>query len=359
MVDGLLSIPLLGRAARSDASQRPAQDEAGLREFLVGAENALVGVAVRAVLEQTHPEYNPFVFHGPSGCGKSHLAWGLTLAWRRALPRRQAIYTTAWEFSQELADAIDAQTTEEFRAAYRRAALLVMEDLERLADRPFAQDELADTLDALRAGGGWVVLTASSAPQALAGISARLRSRLIAGLSVAIGLPAPDTRLAILRRLAELSQVELPPPVARLLADTVAGGVPDLAGALVHLRFCAEADGSPLTPQRARQYLAQRYASREPSLRAIASATARLFSLRSTQLVSPSRSRAVVTARNIAMYLARNLTRHSLEQIGHYFGGRDHTTVSYGCRKTEQLIESEPALRQTVNRLQRRVLHQA
>jgi chromosomal replication initiator protein len=359
VVDGLLSIPFLGRTSRSDAAQRPAQDEAGLPEFLLGPENGLVGVAVRALLEQTAPEYNPFFFHGPSGCGKSHLAWGLAAAWRRAFPRCPALCTPAWEFSQELADAIDAQTTEDFRAAYRRAALLVMEDLERLADRPFAQEELADALDVLRAAGGWVVLTASAAPQALAGISPRLRSRLVGGLSAPVSLPAPDTRLAILRRLAELRKIELPDAVARLVADAIGGGVPELSGALAHLGFSAEADGSPLTPQRARHYLAQRHASREPSLRAIASATARLFSLRSTQLLSSSRSRAVVTARNIAMYLARNLTKQSFQQIGRYFGGRDHTTVSYGCRKTEQLLESEPALRQTVSRLQRHVLHQA
>ena len=143
-------------------------------------------------------------------------------------------------------------------------------------------------------------------------------------------------------------RLDLPDPVARLLAERLAATVPELRGALSRLQMSAELDGGVIDQRRVGEYLAERAASRAPTLEQIAAAAARHFSLKVSQLRSASRARAVVAARSVAMYLARSLTANSLEQIGRYFGGRDHTTVSHGCRKIQESFQSEPAVRQAV-----------
>jgi len=322
----------------------------------VGPENRLAAIAVQAVLEDAHTNFNPILLYGPPGTGKSHLAWGLASAWRNRFPRRSVICTTAIEFAQDLAESIDAQTVDDFRAAHRNVSLLVVEDLDRLAGKSAAQHELADTLDSLADGVAWVVLTSSGPPAQLSGISLRLGSRLVAGLTVPLSLPSVETRVSMVLQLAQARQLDLPQEAARALAEGLQAGVAELSGALMRLEASARLDGCPIDIARVRRFLAERNGAREPSLRSIASLTARHFSLKVAELQSPSRCRAVVTARGVAMYLARTLTHRSLEQIGHYFGGRDHTTVSHGCRKTKELLEAEPAVRQAVCGLRERLL---
>jgi len=160
-----------------------------------------------------------------------------------------------------------------------------------------------------------------------------LRSRLVSGLTVPLVPPSLDTRLAILERLAAARDLKLGHPVLRAIAEGIRGSVRELIGTLVHLEMVSRTEGSPLDMDHVRDYLQQRSASRPARVRDIAAATARHFALRVAELRSPSRRRAVVRARGVAMYLTRRLTEESLEQIGHYFGGRDHTTVLHGCRK--------------------------
>ena len=235
-------------------------------------------------------------------------------------------------------------------------SLLVFEDLGLLATRKSgrlsAQEELIHTLDALLADGGWVVVTASASPAELPDILPTLQSRLVAGLTIPLAPPGPEARLAVLQQLALLQNVELPESAARVLAEGVAGTVPELAGALLQLAV-AQADEGQIDLPSTRRYVARRNRVERPSLHQIALATSRHFSLRLADLRSPVRRRALVTARGVAVYLARNLAGESLEEIGRYFGGRDHTTVMHSYRRTEELLESDPAVHEAIDRLRK------
>lgn len=356
MLDGIVEIPLSGQsislAPPGAAEQSPAL---ALCQFIAGPENALAPVAVQTVLAPTALACWPLVLYGPSGSGKSHLALGLAAAWKAQFVRQPVVVTTALDFARELADAIETKTTEDFGDRYRQAALLVIEDLQHLSGREAAQEELIHTLDALADAQSRVVLTSQVAPGLLPGFSPALQSRLIAGLAVPLALPSREVRVAILQRLAVDRGVNIPDAALEVLAEGLDGGVPDMVGAFGHLELTARSQQVPLDASLARQFLAERVTARQPSLRDIALLTARHFSLKLADLRSSTRRRAVVTARGVAMYLARTLTANSLDEIGHYFGGRDHTTVAHGCRKTEELLATEPAIRMAVEQLQARL----
>jgi chromosomal replication initiator protein len=175
---------------------------------------------------------------------------------------------------------------------------------------------------------------------------------LLGGLTVPLWPPGPEARLLVLQNLAAGQQVHLPRSVAQLLADGLSLTVPELRGALLQLDMQARAQGHAIDLETAHRFLAGRAARRLPPLKDIAAATARYFSLKLSDLRGPSRRRALVTARGAAMYLARSLTQHSLNQIGEYFGGRDHTTVMHGCHKTASLVKIDPAIRRAIEELQ-------
>lgn len=353
--DGVRSIPLLGRPLGTPDGSRRESGGAVLPEFIIGPENRLVGTAVESVLEQTVLSYSPLVLYGPSGCGKSHLATGLVAAWTATSRRRTALCLTALDFARELHDALETQTLDDFRERWRRTSLFVVEDVGLLVEKPAAQRELVLTLDACEEEGQLVVVTASAAPAQLPGLIPALTSRLSAGLLVPLARPGRDARLEIVRRLAELRSLRWQEALMEVFAEGLEGTVPELFGALVQLELSARVEGEVVDAERIRRYLAERNGLQALSIGEIARATAGHFALKVADLRSPSRRRAVVTARGVAMYLARTLTGMSYQQIGRYFGGRDHTTVSYGCLTTEKLLETEPAIRESVELLQRRL----
>lgn len=330
--------------------------------FIVGPENQLVEVAIRSVLANPSDpfatrHYNPLVFHGPSGTGKSHVAQGIAALWKKNNRRQRVVVTTAVDFAHELNDAIESQAVDEFRKKYRTAGLLVLEDLGQLATRKSgklnAQEEFIHTLDALVAEERWVVITASAAPIDLPGLLPALHSRLAAGLTVPLAPPGLEVRLAVLKQLAAMREIELPEPVAQVLAEGISGTVPELAGALMQLAMPNGFGAAPIDLRAARKFLAQRNNKQQPSMHEIAVATAKHFSIRLNDLKSPVRRRALVTARGVAVYLARHCGGESLEEIGRYFGGRDHTTVMHSCRRTEEMLNSDPTIHEAVERLRK------
>ena len=324
---------------------------ARLSEFVIGAENQMTQVALDAILNGGDTHFNPVVFHGPAGVGKSHLAMGLAAAWKDRFRQRPALRLPALDFARELVDAIDAHAIEDFREGYRRVWLVVIEDIELLAGKDGAQRELAYLLDASVGTERRVVLTCATAPGQLAGLLPALQSRLISGLTVEMALPSPESRRAILAQQARSRTIALDDSVAWLLAEELCLPAAGLAGALMELELAARAAGDGITRERVREYLSARRTPSRATLPQIARATARHFSLKVADLRSASRRRAVVTARDVAMYLARTLTNNSLRQIGAYFDGRDHTTVSYGCWKTEKRLQTDPAIRDAVRTL--------
>lgn len=357
-VNGVVSIPLSGRAFAVEVG--PAADQGRtfrLRQFIAGPENRLAAAAVAGLLTACVTQgpvssdvvrYTPLVLYGSPGSGKSHLALGLAQEWSRRRPHDHVVCLAAGEFAGQYADAVGTRSLDAWRQEVRGAALFVLDDLGQIAAKPAAQFELTSALDALVEAGGVVVVTLRQAPSDTKGLLPRLASRLSAGLQVPLAPPGPLARLAILQGLASERGLDLAESAARVLADSLVGSARELSGALAYLEAASAAEGVRPDSHLARQYVAGQRAAWKPSLRGIAARTARYFAFEVTQLKSPSRQRGIVMARDIAMYLARQSTGKSLAQIGSFFGGRDHTTVLYACRKTERLLGTDPDTRHAV-----------
>jgi chromosomal replication initiator protein len=353
-MDGIVDIPLpgdtLAPVVAQDAATAPGH-------FLAGPENCLVEVAVRSVLEREADGYNPVVFYGPSGTGKSHLARGIAAAWKTRRRRGRVVCTSAVDFARELAEAIETQAVEEFRAKHRAAALLVVEDIgmlmTRRSEKLSAQQELVYTVDALTAEGRWVVMTAAVSPADVSGIHPMLQSRLMGGLTVPLSPPGVEARWALAQQWAAARDVSLSDAAARALAAGFCGTVPELAGALVELTLPKQLQNGRLDVDAVRRFLARRCAGRRPSLHEIALAVAKHFSVRLADLRSGARRRALVTARGVAVYLARRFAGVHFKDIGDYFGGRDHATVIYSYRKTQEWIERDAAAGKAVEEIRK------
>lgn len=351
MLEGVVSIPLVGPNPPGDSSARKEGPE-GQPPFVVGPENRLVE-AVLAALSGGQPGiYNPLVLHGPTGSGKSHLACGLAQLWKAQLGRKVE-YETADEFARRLTEAHETNAVEDFRTHYRGVDLFVLEHLERLSDRATAQEELVNTIDALLSTGGQILVTAAGAPPEIPKLLPSLAGRLVAGLVVALALPGVEARAEILRALARWRRLELSDAVVRILAEGLLRSSPaELQGVVARIEAAGRIEGRALDVDLARKLVSQHRGQRPPELRRIAGVTARYFALRVAEVRGPSRRQAVVKARGVAICLARRLTYESLEQIGAYFGGRDHTTVLHACRKIEGLLNTEPAIHEAVRKLE-------
>ncbi len=349
MASSVASIPLPGVAlgAGGGFSARSAQPLA-LRSFYAGPENLLVAVAVEGVLDPAQPRFSPLLLLGPSGVGKTHLAQGIARRWSETGQPGEAVYLTGSEFAKQFAAAIESDTVRSFRSRMRSAELFVLDDLTKLAKKPPALKELLFTLDALEQRGAATVVTSRTPPVELEQFPAALASRLAGGLVLTLSLPGVRARRAILEELAAAKGIELAPQAAEALAGQLAASVPELLQSLLQL-----ASSPTIDSPRARRFLADRGTRDQPSATAILTATAKQFSLKPSDLKGSSRNRTVVAARSIAMYLIRQLTGQSLEQIGGLFGGRDHTTALYSCRKVEKLMHSDPPTRQTIAKLQK------
>ena len=372
MFNGTLTIPLPGPAATSPLGvEGRAPWSLRMPDFVVGPENRLAATAVGGLLERVDHATSPLVLYGPAGSGKSHLARGLAERWRNTAT--SVVCLTAAEFSAQQAKAFEPEARDCWRDALASTALFVLEDVDQLAGKRSSQRELRHALDTLAERKTLVVLTADRPPALLSGFSPGLRSRLSEGLVVPIALPGRAARAVLVDRLARLRGLSLSKRAVQALAEEGQGNVAALAELIVQLESAAQtnplnhrthrgeqdtAAGSAgaIDADLVRQYLSSRGTKTPPRLRDIAALAARHFGLAVADLKSPVRRQTIVAARGVAIYLARELTELSLDKIGDYFGGRDHTTVLHSYRRTEKLVKQDPATRQAVAELQELLL---
>lgn len=349
-MQGVLKIPL----ANSSRTQPQSVGGGQLPYFLAGPENPLVEPAVRAVLEAQPANYFPLVFYGPSGTGKSHLAHGLAAAWKRIGHPGPVMLETGIDLGRQLADAVESQALPELVARHGRARLWILEDLETLAGKNFAQVQCSRLLDQFQRKGTPHVLTCRMLPGTVPGLDPRLQSRLMRGLIVNLALPSIQTRQSFLEELVRANHISCAPEAIALLAARVQGPLVHLRTTVLELAHRV-AGRHGIHVQDVHAYWKQQQGEVTSTVRQIAALSAKYFSVPLRDLRGPSRKKQVIYARGVAVYLARQLLGLSFQHLGELFGNRDHSTILHSYRKVQELLTVDPALCQAVETLRERL----
>jgi chromosomal replication initiator protein len=326
-------------------------------QFVIGDSNRLAHAAALAVAEMPGLAYNPLFLCGPPGLGKTHLLNSIANYVTAYGGGATVRYTTAEAFTNHFVGALHGHDVESFKHAYRGVDVLLVDDVQFLQAKAKTEQEFFHTFNALHQAGAQIVLTSDRLPCDLGELEERLRERFEAGLVTDIRAPDVSTRLAILRKRVQQDGVgELDPDALRLIADRVTDNVRALEGALIRVVAFGSLTGREVTPGLTAEvldglYPAHRARARSTTVQEIQETTAEAFGLSVETLVSTSRAVAVAWPRQVAMYLARELTDQTLPAIGRAFGGRNHTTVLHACRRTADRIAGDADAFETVRRL--------
>ena len=332
----------------------PLQARYTFETFIVGPSNRLAHAAALAVAERPAQAYNPLFIYGGVGLGKTHLLHAIA---HKVLEKNiQAVYVPSERFTNELIAAIRSQETEAFRARYRRADVLLIDDIQFLAGKESTQEEFFHTFNALHAASKQIVISSDRPPRAIPLLEERLRSRFEGGLVCDIAPPDLETRIAILHAKAEGQPVHVPEAVIRLIAQRVQSNIRELEGALTRVVAYAQFGHQPLTVELAERVLHD-ILERPPALELdrVIQEVASFYGLSVEDLQSSSRRKRVAYARQVAMYLAREETDASLVRIGEALGGRDHSTVLYGYEKIAEAVEANDQVRREVLAIRERL----
>lgn len=315
--------------------------------FVVGASNRLAHAASQAVAENPARAYNPLFLYGGVGLGKTHLLHAIgNAATQLGL---QVLYVSSEEFTNDLINAIRSHKTQAFREKYRRIDVLLIDDIQFIAGKESTQEEFFHTFNTLHGQNKQVVISSDRPPKAMNTLEERLRSRFEWGLTADIQPPDLETRLAILRAKAERSGRPVTPEILEAIAQRMQSNIRELEGALNRILAYADLRGMPLSTQLVETALADMLPQRrELDPERVVEAVAHVFGVSVGELRERNRTRQVALPRQVAMYLLREEAQISLPQIGAVLGGRDHTTVMYGCDKVADMIEQDDRLRRQV-----------
>jgi chromosomal replication initiator protein len=321
--------------------------------FVVGPCNRLAHASCIAVSQNPGMIYNPLFLYGNVGLGKTHLLHAVCHDARKQRQDVSIQFLSCEEFVNGFISAIEKGNLHDFQNQYRTVDVLIIDDVQFLREREQSQEEFFHTFNALYNNRRQIVLTADSAPQDLAALEERLISRFKWGLVARLDAPSYETRIAIVKKKANLRGLDLPDGVAELIAEHVKTNIRELEGALTIIYATAQTAGLPITVNLARQALGVQdvASSKNVSITDIIHAVSDHFDVRITDIQSKKRSQSIALPRQVCMYLARSLTRHSLEEIGGHMGGRDHSTVVHACTKIEQMYKSQPDFRDNIDRL--------
>lgn len=330
-------------------------DRYSFDRFVVGANNQLAAAACKAVGERPAKNYNPLFLYGGVGLGKTHLMHAIGHLVLERNPSAQVAYVTTERFMNELVNAIQQGTTPAFRRRFRMIDLLLVDDVHFLAQKESTQEEFFHTFNDLVDNNRQVVISADKSPSDLEGMEERLRSRLGWGLVADIHATSYELRLGIVESKAERIGVDIPGKVKEFLAHRITSNVRELEGALNRVVAHATLVGREISLETCHEVLHDilRANDRRVTIEEIQKKVAEHFNIRITDMHSARRARAIARPRQVAMYLAKQLTARSLPEIGRKFGGRDHTTVMHAVKKIEELRQSDVSFCEDVDLLRR------
>jgi len=362
-LEGIRDVAFVAEEAASAAT--PAAEEAASRvalnpdytfdRFVIGPGNQLAHAAALAIAEAPGEAYNPLFLHGPPGLGKTHLLGSIANYLHRHSPQLTVHYTTAESFTNEFVSSLNGSAMDTFKERYRRADVLLIDDVQFLQGKARTADEFFHTFNALYEGGAQLVLTADRVPAELRDLADRLRDRFEWGLTVPLEPPDLDTRLVFLGNLSREQSEPLPPDALRALASKTSANLRVLKGALTRVVAISSLTASTVTTASVEHALPAETIS-EPApatvgARQVQEAVATRLGLSVDELLSPSRTAPIARARQLAMYLTRDLTDLSLPAIAQAFNRRDHTTVLHAIRRVERSALEDASVSRTLEEL--------
>ena len=325
--------------------------------FVVGPGNRLAHAAAIAVTSKLGRAYNPFFLHGAVGLGKTHLLQSICQATLRNQPSARILYISCNTFMETFLECVKIGRMNDFRNRFRNVDLLVIDDIHFLSKREQTQEEFFHTFNMLHQSGRQIVLSSDAAPSDIPDLEQRLVSRFNSGLVARIDRPCYETRVSILKAKAKLHDLVLPEDVSAYVAARIDSNIRELEGALTKIRGFALATGRPIQLDLAKEALGvvalvSGSKNNHPSMQSILDSVVSYYDVKLSDLVGKRRHKSIVLPRQVCMWLARHHTRYSLEEIGGYLGGRDHTTVLHAVRTVTARSTMDDSLRADVARLE-------
>lgn len=323
--------------------------------FVEGKSNQLGLAAARQVAENPGGAYNPLFIYGGVGLGKTHLMQAVGNALVAKNPNAKVVYLHSERFVADMVKALQLNAINDFKRYYRSMDALLIDDIQFFAGKERSQEEFFHTFNSLLEGGRQIILTCDRFPKEINGLEERLKSRFGWGLTVAVEPPELETRVAILMKKAEQVNIDLPHDAAFFIAQRIRANVRDLEGALKRVIASANFTGRPIDVELVREALKDLLAlqDKQVGIDNIQRVVCEYYKIKMNDMVSKRRSRSVARPRQVAMALAKELTNHSLPEIGEAFGGRDHTTVLHACRKIKELQIETADIREDMKNLLR------
>src|SRR5437588_8951423 len=320
--------------------------------FVIGNGNQFAHAACQAVAERPSKAYNPLFLYGGVGMGKTHLMQAIGHEVRRRLQQASICYVSSEKFTNEMINSLRYDKMTSFRDKFRNVDVLLIDDIQFLAQKERTQEEFFHTLNALHESMKQLVIASDRSPKELPEFEDRVRSRFEWGLIADIQPPDLETKVAILHKKSESERVPLPNDVAYFIASNIRSNIRELEGALIRLVAYASLTGTPINLTTAQQVLKNLLdqQSRKVSIESIQKTVAEQFGLRVLEIKQKNNSRAIVFPRQIAMYLAKHLTDHSLPEIGRHFAGKHHTTVLHSVEKIDEQRKTDKDLNRMLNK---------
>lgn len=348
--------PRPAATAGSGASNRDALDinrHYNFDNFVIGPGNRFAHAAAVAISEAPARHYNPLFIYGPVGLGKTHLMQAIAHETKRRHPEFKVLYMSSETFTNQLITAIQTRSTQQFRNKYRNVDLLLIDDIHFIAEKEATQEEFFHTFNTLYDAHKQIVVSSDRPPKEIPGLEERLVSRFGWGLVTDIQPPDFETRVAILKKKMEKETVVVPDEVSYFIASKIKSNIRELEGALIRVVAYCTLNGYPVDLKHAQETLhdSLREEEQKISIDRVQRVVADYFHLKVSDLRAKRRTRSIARPRQIAMFLIRCLTDHSLPEIGEYFGGRDHTTVLHAYNKLEKEIEEKKETRKLIEDL--------